>query len=135
MNTETRRAVALIAGALVTGRRPASIYDYSRGSYTNFSGTVGERVAVYDYDACCHVGGTLPSIYHYGLGAHLSLNVSGDGFKGFDYGTSSHFTGTIRGRVVSLFDYSVGAYFNFSVWEGVLLLGAEPASATSSLGT
>ena len=115
MNTETRRAVALIAGALATGRRPASIYDYSRGSYTNFTGTVGARVAVYDYDAGCHISGTLPRIYHYGSGAHLSLNVSSDRFKGYDYGTGSHFTGTIRGRGVSLFDYSVGAYFNFRV--------------------
>ena len=104
----------MIAGALVSGRRPASIYDYSCGSYTSFSGTVGKTVSVYDYDARCHIGGALPSLYHYGLRAHLSLNVAGEKFTGYDYGTSSHFTGTVRGRLISFYDYGSGACCNFT---------------------
>jgi hypothetical protein len=115
MNTDTRRAIAFIAGSLATDNRVTSIYDYSRGSYTSFSGTVGERIAIYDYDAGCHISGSLPSLFHYGRGAHLSLNVSGDTFKGFDYDTSSHFNGTVRGRSISLYDYGTSAYYNFTV--------------------
>jgi len=115
MNAETRRAVAFIAGSLVSGQRRASVYDYSVGHHTSFSGQVGERVSVYDYDAGCHISGNLPSLYHYGASAHLTLKVVGTKFNGYDYATSSHFNGTVRGRSISLYDYGEAGYFNYTV--------------------
>src|SRR4051794_35307777 len=91
MTTETRRAVAFIAGSISSGRRASAVYDYGVGHYTHFSGQVdSKRVALYDYDANCHVSGNLPSLYHYGVSGHISLKFEGTKFSGFDYSTSSH---------------------------------------------
>lgn len=115
MNADTRRAVAFIAGSSASGQRTTSVYDYSVGRHTSFSGQVGAQVSVYDYDARCHISGRLPSLYHYGASAHLTLKVVGTTFDGYDYATSSHFSGTVRGRSISLYDYGESGYFNYTV--------------------
>src|SRR5437899_1531974 len=116
MNAHTRRAVAYIAGRLVTGTDSGSVYDYSAPGYFNFSGDVSEgNVNVYDYGQSCFVGGTLPSLYHYGNSRHLDLTVSGTDFEGYDYATGRHFSGSVSSASVSVYDYEHGSYFEYTL--------------------
>jgi hypothetical protein len=121
MNEETRRAIAYVAGRIQTGKKSSSVYDYSAGKYSNFSGDISEtRVAVFDFDAGAHISGTgrsgQYSLFHYGASGHISLKIeSGGRFSGFDYSSSSHFSGTVSGQNVTLYDYGSGNYFNYSI--------------------
>jgi hypothetical protein len=116
MKSHTRRAVAYIAGRLAAQVASNSVFDYSESSHFPFSGQIdNETVSVYDHSESCHVGGTLPGLYHYGNSAHITLQLASNQFTGFDYDTSGHFSGTINSRVVSLFDYEESQYFTYSV--------------------
>jgi hypothetical protein len=116
MQPHTRRAVAFIAGRAISGSDASAVYDYSESRYVFFSGDVSAgNVNVYDHEENCHVGGSLPSLYHYGNGQHIQLDVSGTQFNGFDYGSGQHFSGTVNGQAVSVYDYEHGQYSNYSV--------------------
>ena len=116
VNAATRRAVAYIAGRLISGSNASSVYDYSTGRHTNFSGEVSRsRVSVFDYDRSASVSGSPPSLFDYGNGAHIRLTTQGTAFKGFDYGSGDHFSGRVNGRSVSLFDYGASAHYNYTV--------------------
>ena len=116
MNDATRRAAAYIGGRLVTGKDASSIFDYAAGRHFSMGGEVSEQnVNVYDYEGGCHIGGTPPSLYHYGGGAHLDVEVSGAKFKGYHYGDSSHYEATVTDNSISLYDYSTGQYYNYSL--------------------
>jgi hypothetical protein len=66
MNAHTRRAIAYIASRL-TGGATTSVYNYDAGGDFHFSGNVsGTTCNVYDHGQGCHIGGTPPSLYHYG---------------------------------------------------------------------
>lgn len=106
MKSQTRRAVAYIAARLISGRNSGSVYDYSISSHVSFSATISDnRISAYDYDQSCHIGGSLPNLYHYGNSAHLSLTIAGTHFKGYDYDTSSHYSGKINGRSISIIHF------------------------------
>jgi hypothetical protein len=85
MTPEARRAVAFIAGQLINGKRRA-IYDYDKGGYVHFSGSADSNVRLYNHQAGAHIIGPTKQFYHHGLTAHISLDVSGKNFKGYDYG-------------------------------------------------
>jgi hypothetical protein len=109
---DARRAVAFVAGQLVTGKRRA-IYDYEKGAYAHFSGTVGPQIRIYDHQASAHITGSSKQLYHHGLSAHISLDISGKNFKGYDYGSSSHFSGKVRYNNITLYDFAAAKYFQF----------------------
>ena len=109
MKEDARRAVAYAAALRASKKAASSIYSYEKGRHSFMSTS-------YDYDTSSHLSGVkLGNIYHYGLGANISLNVSGRNFSGFDYDSSSHFSGTISGRSIQLYDYGEARYFNYSV--------------------
>ena len=74
-----------------------------------------QAASIYDYDRSCHVGGSLPSLYHYGNGRHLSLQINGSNFTGYDYATNSHFSGRASGSSVSLYDHEHGRHHQYTV--------------------
>ncbi len=116
MKAHTRRAVAYIAGRVVSESSSSAVYDYSIGGYTNFSANISHaQISAFDYDESCYISGSLPGLYHYGNSAHLNLQLQGDQFNGYDYDTSSHFSGRVNGRSVSVYDYEHGQYFNYSI--------------------
>ena len=78
MKTSTRRAVAHIAGSLISGHTTATIYDYQDKRHVNMSGDIKTGgVAVYDYEQRCHITGSGGSLYHHGNRAHITLQVNG----------------------------------------------------------
>jgi hypothetical protein len=121
MKDHTRRAVALIAGCIITGKNPSSVYDYSQSKYFQFSGeTTPTTVNVYDYDERCYVGGSGdPSsqlnLYHYGNSKYITLKIEGDKFNGYDYDTQRHFNGSVNGNSISLYDDEKSQHYNFSI--------------------
>ncbi len=116
MKASTRRAVAYIAGRAVSGNSKTTIYDYSSSGYHFFSGQAGaSRVSVFDYTQSCHITGTLPNLFHYGDGHHLSLKIQGQKFTGFDYLQSQHFSGSVSGNRITLFDYGDSSYYNYTL--------------------
>ncbi len=108
MREEIRRAIAVNAAARVNQRNPSGVYSYDRGRRTSITPT-------YDYEAGAHIGGSGSSLYHYGLGSHISLNVNGNNFTGYDYDGGHHFSGRVNGNSVQLYDYGEGSYFNYLV--------------------
>lgn len=113
MTPETRRAVAFIAGQLVSGKK-RNIYDYDSGAYGRLSGEVSpQQIRVYDHDTRAHVTGDGQRVYHYGNRAFILLDVTGKIFKGYDYASSSHFMGNVRQNNVTLYDYQASKYFQF----------------------
>jgi hypothetical protein len=121
MTESVRRSIAYIAGRAITGQSASSIYDYTRGKHSNFSGEVSSsRVSVYDFDARCHITGTRSrakfSLYHHGVHSHIDLIITKDSnFSGYDYESKSHFSGKVSGLSIQLYDFSLSQYFNYSI--------------------
>ncbi|CAN7614274.1 hypothetical protein [Mesorhizobium sp. LjNodule214] len=109
MKEEIRRAVAYAAAARALKKATSSIYSYEKARHSHMSSN-------YDYDSGSHLSGVNSgNMYHYGLGAHVSLRVTGANFSGYDYESGGHFSGRILGRSVQLYDYGEGRHFNYSV--------------------
>jgi hypothetical protein len=116
MKTHTRYAVAYIAGRRASGRTSGAVYDSQASRHINMSGTLtSSRVSAYDHDQNCHISGSGTSLYHYGNGAYVTLQLNASRFSGFDYDSQQHFTGNVNGRSVSLYDYETGRYYNYSI--------------------
>lgn len=116
MKPHVRAAAAAIAAAHSLQRNVSSIYDYSQSTYLNISVSInGNTANGYDYTKSCHVSGTLPNIYHYGVSSHLNLRPDGGGrYTGYDYDSSSHFNVTVNGSSIQVYDYEASSYFSYS---------------------
>ncbi len=120
MRQDARRAVAYIAGRAISGRNVSSIFDYEAGAHTFFTGPVAPyRTQVFDHTAGCYITGSGDfsnlSLFHYGLGSHIKLSISGNEFRGFDFGGGSHFSGNVNFSTVSIHDYGTGSYYRYTV--------------------
>lgn len=116
MKTHTRRSVAYIVGSVISKNKRNSVYDYSTSQYYSFSGNFDQnQISVYDHTESCHVSGSLPSVYHYGNGKHISIQINEDRFTGYDYDESCHFSGSVNGNSVSIYDYGESSYFNYLI--------------------
>src|SRR4051794_27440355 len=106
MRDQARRAVAYVAGHLIAGRDSSSIYDVGVRAYFNFSGTVEEdNVSVYDHAEATHITGALPNLFHHGHRSHLTLDVDGQNFSGYDFLSGAHFSGHVSASSLALYDY------------------------------
>jgi hypothetical protein len=71
---------------------------------------------VYDHSAGCHVtGASNGSLYHYGNGAHVGINVNGSQFQGYDYDAGNHYSGQVNGNAVTMYDHGEGVHFQYSM--------------------
>ncbi|HET8605658.1 MAG TPA: hypothetical protein VFL66_01375 [Gaiellaceae bacterium] len=116
METSTRRAVAVLAGSLITGRRPRTIYDHEELYFAPFNGTVERgRAALVDLDTEATIVGKRHSFYHSGTGAYLRLEVHGHRFRGVDHASGDEFSGTVEARRVEIYDAGAGETFRYSL--------------------
>lgn len=117
MNIQKHIAIAAIV-AKQQGRDVRHVYDYNQSKYVlvHFNSTSGHNhINMFDYDRSSYVVGTLPTIFDYGSGTYINLNINGNRFSGFDYETGSHFNGMINGGMVNIYDFQSGRYFNYGV--------------------
>jgi hypothetical protein len=115
MKAHTRRAVAYIVFRLARNSASA-VYDYEASAHFHFSGDVtSKNCSAYDHGQGCHISGTPPSLYHHGNGKHLTVEMTDNGFSGYDYDSGKHFTGTVNGSTISLYDYDDGRFYSYSV--------------------
>jgi hypothetical protein len=93
MKPHVRAAAAAAAISHAGGRRVLSLYDHSSQAEARVSASaIGNQVFGYDSTRECEFGGEIPSLYHYGEGAHLDLISKGEGgYGGYDHGSATHF--------------------------------------------
>jgi hypothetical protein len=108
MKEEIRRAVAYAAATRISGAKSSSVYSYAAGRHSPMTST-------YDYDAGAHISPSGGGFYHYGTNSHISFNVNGRSFSGYDYESGHHYTGQVIGNSVQIYDYGEGEYFSYSV--------------------
>ena len=113
---DARRAAAYVLGRLSSGRKSTSIYDYEAGRYYNFSGTVADRINVFDYERGNYLTGPLNSLYDYAQGNYLQIKAKSNGrYSGYDYASRQYFEARVSGRNVNLYDYESRTYYDFQL--------------------
>lgn len=101
-----------------------AVYDYSAKTLFPFSGDVSaSQIAVYDCMARCNINGGESNaektslreffLYHYGNAKHLSFEISGGRFQGYDYDSGRHYSGLVTGNLITFFDYEFLMRFNY----------------------
>jgi hypothetical protein len=120
MNLQKRRAVAYIAGRLVTGTTSGGVYDYTAQARFKLYGDVSPGfVQVYDGDRFSYIiGGATPaglSIFDYYTRQHIQLKISDNDFYGFDYETGAYFSGEVNKSTVSFFDFQDAKTYRYAV--------------------
>lgn len=92
MKPSVRAAVAAIACAHSGNKNVSSVYSHAESNRRTITVTVNAgSVTSYDHENSCHINGRLPSLYHYGVGCHFTVSVSGHAVQIYDHGESSHF--------------------------------------------
>ena len=108
MEEQVRRVIAFRAERQISKKQSGAIFSYDSGEYALMSDT-------YDYHSGSHIGTNSNGVYHYGIRSHISLNITGNNFSGYDYNSGYHFQGTVLGGSVQLYDYHERRYYNYSV--------------------
>jgi hypothetical protein len=109
MTPKVRAVVVYVASRLISGTEASFVFDFSVRGHRSMGGTVNEKcVNVYDYSENCQMTGNwsagLFQLFHHGERIHVSLEILGDAFRGYDHSLGKQFNGTVRGSKVSLFD-------------------------------
>ena len=96
MNIQKRRAVAYIAGRLIAGKRPETVYDDAASARYRICGDVSpDYIRMFGDDRNCY--------------------VRGDDFYGYDDETSSYFSGAVNKSSVTFFDFQSSNNFRYAI--------------------
>ena len=131
MDDATARAVAYVAGRLVTDRPSGGVIDRLDGTYTGFTGDVGaDRVAVFDQVSACWVLGRRQDagplwLFSQQTAQYLSLAVDGHhAFSGHDQATHHGFEVLAEtSGCVEVIDHQDGRWRRYRLPEARLLVG------------
>ena len=116
MEDDLRRAVAYIAGRILTGAPASAVYDHAAARHFHFSGEVApERVSVYDHGRGCQISGAPPSLFDHGTSRFLKLEVKAGVVAGYDYASGTFYEATVTGAGVSVYDPDAGGHFGYSI--------------------
>jgi hypothetical protein len=104
-----RAVVAYVASRLISGAASSFIFDFSSRGHRSMGGTVNTScINVFDFSENCQITGHMSSgtlqLFHLGERVHLSLEILGEQFRGFDHSTGRHFSGVTQGPRVSMKD-------------------------------
>jgi len=104
-----RAVVAYVASRLISRAESSFLFDFSARGHRSMGGTVSEDcVNVYDYSENCQMTGHSSNgrfqLFHCGERVHLSLEIAGASFRGFDHSAGLQFSGTVNGPRVSIHD-------------------------------
>jgi hypothetical protein len=118
MRAHTRRAVAFIAGQLISSTPSTSVRDVRDGREHRFVGTLEDgRVEIRDGSLGCPITGSgqhgAYELFH-GLNRRtIKLDLDGSTFSGYDYDSLNGFRGRVSGHTVSLYDNELRQDFSF----------------------
>jgi hypothetical protein len=106
-----RAAVAYVASRLISRAESSFVYDIAGPGHRSMGGLVNEKcVNVYDFSENCQLTGNcsagLFQLFHYGERIHITLEIRGASFRGFDHGVGRHFSGIVNGPRISFNDQS-----------------------------
>lgn len=109
LTPKVRAVVAYVASRLISGAESSFIFDFSGPGHRSMGGTVNEKcVNVYDYSENCQLTGNFSAgsfhLFHHGERVHISLEILGQSFRGYDLGAGRQFNGTVTGPKASFFD-------------------------------
>jgi hypothetical protein len=98
-------------------------------------GTVNEAcVNVYDFSENCQITGHMSNgsfrLFHFGERAHVSLEILGEAFRGYDHTAGRPFAGVMRGARVWIEDQAdLRRYAYWCEWPQCSRLPGEEAEA------
>jgi hypothetical protein len=106
---KVRAVVAYVASRLISGAESSFIFDFSGPGHRSMGGTVNEKcVNVYDYSENCQLTGNCSAgsfkLFHHGERVHISLQIMGQSFRGYDLVAGRQFSGSVIGPKTSFFD-------------------------------
>jgi len=99
---KVRAVVAYVASRLISGAESSFVFDFSGPGHRSMGGTVNETcVNVYDYSENCQLTGSASAgrfqLFHHGERVHISLEILGESFRGYDLGAGRQFSGAVNG--------------------------------------
>ncbi len=120
MKDEVRRAVAYVAGRLVSGKAATGLYDRNGGRQYPYSGDfTATKLSVRDHTENLEFTGAggsgMYTLSHTGNGKPVSLKIQGQVFEGFDYSSAKKYRGSVNGNMVSIIDDQVGQEFQYTL--------------------
>ncbi len=109
MSPGLRAVVAYVASRLITKAESSFIFDFSVRGHRSMGGIVTEPcINVYDFSENCqltgHMSGGSFQLFHHGERVHVSLEIFGQAFRGYDQSAGRHFSGVVNGARVSITD-------------------------------
>jgi hypothetical protein len=117
MGPSAHAYVAYIAGRLISGKKIASLYDYSGSRDIDISSLLeAEELVSFDYVGWSHMAkgaGISKFKYNLGPGHNIDISIKGSTFIVYMRENSTHFMGTVRGDTVYICDHKSSAHFNF----------------------
>jgi hypothetical protein len=82
-------------------------------------GCDANSVSIYDEREACHITGTgnkgTFQLYHHGEKAHVTLELLGTKFNGYDHASGTDFNGTVNARNVMLYDSQMATHYSYFV--------------------
>ena len=119
MTPRVRAMVVYVASRLISQAESSFVFDFSGPGHRSMGGTVNEQcVNVYDYSENCQLTGHNSAgvfqLFHHQEKVHVSLQISGESFHGFDHGAGSRFGGIVNGAKISVYDE--GAHRQYAYW-------------------
>jgi hypothetical protein len=119
LNHDTYIYIAYITGRLISGKKIATLYDYSQTGYVHLS-KLADNSFFKDFDEKHRdyiPGYATGCRYQYSLdsGQTVELSINGSSFIGHIRGTSSYFLGNIKGDSIYIFDHEKSEHFNYKI--------------------
>lgn len=120
MKSNPRASLAFIVSRLISGRRTASLYDFSVLRHVEIA-SLPYAVSLKEFDKA--LSGYIPghaSDCHYtytciNTGMRIHITVNGDSFIGHINGSAEYFVGNVRGDIIDIFDHRESSHFLYKI--------------------
>ena len=120
MKNCTRIYNAYIAGCLITGFFPASIYDLTNKRIYHMRGEADKRyILIYAKEKGCYITGCLNGrryqLYNHGDNYYIYMKIDDNKFEGYDFSSNYEFKGEVTNNLISLYDSEEKRNFEYKL--------------------
>lgn len=110
--------VTYVASRLISGAESSCIFDFAGPGHRSMAGIVNEScVNVYDYSENCQLTGSFSAgkfqLFHQKERVHISLEILGGSFRGYDHSVGRYFNGIVNGSKISVYDDADHARYSY----------------------